>query len=364
MKTSIIKNNRTLLLVAFAMGMSFFFQRCTKTETKTVTETLTQYIHDTITTTQIKEVIVPNIAVPCPAGFIVDTAFTNEKSHSNVNWKSKYFDFSETYLTGRFAEYEFVPNFSVPAGKLGGAHQAPTLKNGSYIPNQNLNFNPRFPQDAFFSVGPNVSGPPAYFHFESSNIANNYMKFYVLVSTICTSEPGRDNYEGCGQNYHGVTFTDSTKRVINPLCDTAWLVATSWTKDGDAYIAHCNMTYNRSIATGITDTVTAYNGTPITKVIDVRVTYNGQKDFFTSGTSGPGTLRTGFSASFNFKRSDFMDAAASKQYSGLAYGETRPSERANSVYALTHNKTFGAYSASVGDDVWVNAYMVFSKKHL
>ena len=346
MKTTIIKHSRLLILFAFAISMSVVMQRCTDTKK---TDVVTQYATDP----KISDVIVPNSEVPVPANFLLDTSFNNEKSHSNVNWKSRYFDFSDTWLTGRFGEFQFVPNFSVQPGKLGGVH-CPNSKGVQLL---NINANPKYPATQYWSAGPNTQGPPCYFHFEASNLSKNYLKFYVLASTFCTSEPGRDQYIQCGHNYLGTQWLDSTRQVVDPLSDTAWLeaVPNTWVKQGNGYAVTCNFTFNRYLhnAAGHSD------GDPITKPVTVYVTFNGSYDFLTNG--GPaGTLRCGFSASFSFNRSDYVDKTATKVY----LKNPTLAESANSTVAYGVNKTYGAWSGSVADQIFVNANMVFSKAHL
>ncbi len=345
MKTTIIKHRRSLILVAFAISMTVFMQRCTKT----TTDVVTQYATDP----KITDVIVPNSEVPVPVNFVLDTSFNNEKSHSNVNWKSRYFDFSDTWLTGRFQEFHFVPNFPVPAAKLGGVH-APLSKGVALL---NINANPKYPLTQYWSVGPNTQGPPCYFHFEANNLSKNYLKFYVLVSTDCTSEPGRDQYIQCGQSYFGTQWLDSTRQVVDPTSDTAWLEAipNTWVQQGNGYAVTCNFTFNRYLH----NTAGKNDGDPITKPVTLYLTYNGSFDFLSNG--GPaGTLRCGFSASFTFKRSDYLDKTATKLY----LKNPTVAEKANSDAAYLVNKTYGTYSSSVADEMLINANMVFSKSHL
>ncbi len=342
MKTKIIQKHRFFLAFALAFGMIAFWQAC-----KTDTTVEPNYIQDPV----VANVFDPNADLPVPLNFVLDTSFGNEKSHSNVNWKGRYFDFSDTWLTGRFGEFHFVPDFDVLPGKTGGVHCAPSKG----VALKNLNFNEKFPATQFWAAGPNTQGPPCYFRFNGNDLTKNYFKAYVLVSTNCTSEPGRDGYIQCGQNYTGTQWMDSTRQVVDPTSDTAWLVAKpgTWKKQGNGYTVTCDFTFNRYLhnETGKAD------GEPIVKPITVYVSYNGQ--LYTPGAGGAlGTLRCGFTASFNFKRSDFMDKTNTKLY----LKNPTAAEKANSDAAFLTNKTYGTWSGSVGDDLWISANMVFSKK--
>ncbi len=344
MNTSLMKHGKLILLFAFAISITTVFLQSCKKETKVETV----YTTDAL----IESVIVPNSDVPVPVNFVLDTSFNHEKSHSNVNWKSRYFDFSDTYLTGRLNEFHFVPDFPVMPNKLGGVH-CPLSKGVALL---NLNANPKYPATQYWSTGPNTQGPPCYFRFNASDLSKNYLKLYVLVSTNCTSEPGRDQYIQCGQSYFGTQWLDSTRQVVDPTSDTAWLVAQpgTWKKQGNGYSVTCDFTFNRYLH----NTPGKNDGDPITKPVTVYVTYNGSYDFLTNG--GPaGTLRCGFSASFSFKRSDYMDKTNTKLY----LKNPTAAEKANSDAAFAVNKTYGTYSGSVADEMFINANMVFSKPH-
>jgi polyisoprenoid-binding protein YceI len=334
MKTTSMKHRRSFFLVAFAVALTVLFQRC---QTKTNVETV--YTTDP----KVEDVIVPNSEVPVPVNFVLDTSFTHEKSHSNVNWKSRYYDFSETYLTGRFGEYQFVPDFPVPASKLGGVH------NASPLFNYNAGVN--------FATGPNTQSPPCYFRFNGSDLSKCYMNFYVLVSSCNTSEPGRDQYGKCGPNYYGVVYLDSNRNstsTVDPRSDTARFVSTSFERQGNGYIVNGNFTFNRYLpASGYAD------GAPITKPISIYLTYNGSYDFDTNKDGVPDNLKCGFSAQFNFNRSDFMDKNATAMY----WPKPKAAEAATSATAYANNKTYGVWSGSVADQMIINANMVFYKKH-
>jgi hypothetical protein len=342
MKSKIMKHRRFILVFALAFGMATLWQAC-----KTDTKVEPNYVQEPLT----ENVFNPNAEVPVPVDFVLDTTFGHEKSHSNVNWKARYYDFSDTWLTGRFGEFHFVPDFPVLPGKLGGVHAAPS-KGVALL---NYNANPKYPATQNWSAGPNTQSPPAYFRFNASDLSKNYFKAYVLVSTLNTSEPGRDQYIQCGQNYMGTQWMDSTRQVVDPTSDTAWLEAVpgTWKQQGNGYTVTCNFTFNRYLH----NEAGKNDGDPITKPVTVYVTYNGQQ--YVPGTGGAlGTLRCGFTASFNFKRSDHMDKTASKLY----LKNPTAAEKANSDAAFASNKTYGTWSGSVGDDMFIQANMVFSKK--
>ncbi len=342
MNSKILKLRKSIFAFGMAFGMIAVWQAC-----KTDTKVEPNYVQDATT----ENVFNPNTELSVPVNFVLDTSFGHEKSHSNVNWKSRYFDISDTWLTGRFGEFHFVPDFPVMPNKLGGVH----CPNAKGVQLKNLNFNEKYPSTAFWATGPNTQSPPSYFRFYSEDLAKNHFKAYVLTSTFCTSEPGRDGYIQCGQNYMGTQWLDSTRQVVDPASDTAWLEAVpgTWKRQGKGYMVTANFTFNRYLhnTTGKTD------GEPITKQIPVYVTYNGQ--LYTPGTGGAlGTLRCGFTANFSFKRSDFIDKAATKLY----LKNPTAGEKANADAAFAANKTYGTWSGSVADEIFVQANMVFSKK--
>ena len=43
---------------------------------------------------------------------LVDVSWTFDKAHSNVSWESKYLDWSNGMLTGRFDNFNFNPKFA------------------------------------------------------------------------------------------------------------------------------------------------------------------------------------------------------------------------------------------------------------
>ncbi len=276
----------TLFVIAF---FSFFLTQCKK-DTETIT------VHDTT-------YINPNdTGVFVPGAAMVDTSWVFDKVHANVNWQSKYYDFSSTMLTGRF---------------------------------NNFNFNPKF-------------------NFDETNLSATSCDFWVQLSTYNTGEPGRDGYGKCGPNYLGLTYLDSSKTVVDPLSDTARFHATSITIDAqDGYIMHGTFTFNRyRPASGFAD------GTPITKNIDVLFSFNGMRDFDTNNDGTTDKLRSGFTAKFKFNRSDYMDNNSTKVY----FPVPTVTDSINNITAV-NNKTYGVWSASVGDEMEILVNAVFYKNH-
>lgn len=289
-----IKKQTIFSLLALAVLSTLFLQRCTKEKVNVVTND----VYDP----KVASLIVPQSEVPLPNNFVLDTGYTHDKTHCNVGWESRYYDFSDTYLTGRFGDFGFKPKFE----------------------------------------------------FYQNDLTKCKLSLWVRVSTANTTEAGRDGYGKCGPNYFGVVYTDSNKTAVLPACDTAWFVATKFTKQGTGYIVDGNMTFNRYLpASGQPD------GTPITKPIQIYLSYNGSYDFDTNNDGNPDKVRVGFSAKFKFKRSDFMDKNATKVY----FPFPKASEKANSDAAYASNKTYGVWSSSVGDEMTVLVNHVFYKNH-
>lgn len=288
MKTSKINFRAVLLLVAFS---SLFLTQCKKeTETETIT------VHDTV-------YIDPNdTGVFVPGMAKIDTTWVFDKTHANVNWQSKYYDFSSTMLTGRF---------------------------------NNFNFSPKF-------------------NFDETNLGATVCNFWVQLSTYNTGEPGRDGAGKCGPNYLGVVYLDSAKTQVDPACDTAWFRATSITVDPqDGYLMNGTFSFNRyRPASGNPD------GTPITKNVTVHLSYNGMRDFDSNNDGVTDKFRTGLTATFKFKRSDFMDQNSTKAY----FPVPTVADSMNNIVAA-NNKTYGVWSSSVADDMEMTINAVFYKNH-
>lgn len=289
------KQSKLVYLLALALTTSLFFQRCS---TKEVPNLKPNDIYDD----KVLSVIVPQSEVEVPQNFTLDTAYTHDKTHCNNNWKSRYYDFSDTYLTGRFGDFGFAPKFE----------------------------------------------------FYQNDLSKCKLNMWVRVSTANTSESGRDGYGKCGPNYFGVVYTDSNKTAVIPACDTAWFRATKFTKQGNGYLVDGTLTFNRYLpASGQAD------GTPITHPIQVYLTYNGSYDFDTNKDGTPDKIRVGFSAKFKFNRSDYMDKNSTKVY----FPFPKASEKVASDAAFAANKTYGVWSTSVADEMIIECNHVFYKNH-
>ncbi len=289
MSTISKKSSLVLALTSFALlGISVLFSQCKK-DTETIIETVYVDPNDT------------GVFVPGTAD--IDTAWVFDKTHANVNWQSRYYDFSSTMLTGRF---------------------------------NNFNFNPKF-------------------KFKETDLANANIDFWVQMSTYNTGEPGRDGYGKCGLNYVGIVFLDSNKTVVDPLCDTAKFHCNSITVDPhDGYIMHGTLTFNRyRPASGFAD------GTPITKNMDVNLSYNGMRDFDSNKDGVMDKYRTGLTATFKFNRSDFMDINATVPY----WPVPKASEAITNTTTAANNKTYGAWSTSTADEMEIVVNAVFYKNH-
>ena len=288
MKTSKTYFSSALFLLLF---MSLFLTQCKKdTETETVT------IHDTT-------YVDPNdTGVFVPGTAMVDTGWTFDKVHANVNWQSRYYDFSSTMLTGRF---------------------------------NNFNFSPKF-------------------YFDETNLGATVCDFWVQLSTYNTGEPGRDGYGKCGPSYLGVVYLDSSKTQVDAMSDTAKFHCTSITVDQhDGYIMHGVFTFNRyRPASGYAD------GTPISKNIDVNFSFNGMRDFDSNNDGTMDKLRSGFTAKFKFNRSDFVDQNSTKAY----YPVPTVTDSINNISAA-NNKTYGVWSTSVSNEMEITVNAVFYKNH-
>jgi polyisoprenoid-binding protein YceI len=284
------KTTKVLALAVIVIaGLSLFLTQCKK-------DTETVYVHDTT-------YVDPNdTGVFVPGSASLDTSWTFDKVHCNVNWQSRFYDFSSTMLTGRF---------------------------------NNFNFNPEL-------------------EFNETNLAATKCDFWVQLSTYNTGEPGRDGLGKCGLNYLGIVYTDSTKTHVDPLADTAKFHCNSVTVDPhDGYVMHGTFTFNRYRApSGFAD------GTPITKNVDVHLSYNGMRDFDSNNDGTTDKLRAGLTATFSFKRSDYMDQNSTKAFMPVP-------TVADSVANITaaNNKTYGVWSTSTADQMDLTINAVFYKNH-
>lgn len=227
----------------------------------------------------------------------VDTTWVFDKAHCNVGWASKYYDFSNTVLTGRFNMFGLKP-----------------------------------------------FGTKGQFIFDENDLSNSKLEMWVQLSTFNTGESGRDGLGKCGPSYVGVFYLDSLKTQVNPVSDTAWFRATSFTKSGNGYVVKGNFTFNHyRPASGFADK------TPIIKPVTMFITYNGAKDFDSNNDGVTDKYRAGFTGKFSFNRSDYFDISMTK-----AYDQYFPNDP-----ATMNNKTWGNWSTSVADqmDITVNVEM-------
>lgn len=247
-----------------------------------------------------------------PGTSIIDTSYTHDLVHGNVMWASRYYDFSNTLLTGRFNNYNF-------AAKPGD----PTFKKTSFVYNE-----------------PDPS--------------KSYLNFWVQLSTYNTGQPGRDGLGKCGLGNLGIVYLDSSKTKVDPLSDTARFISTSFVQTGpNDYDVKGNFTFNRY--RGVDGKV---DGTPITKPVTVHLVFNGQKDFDSNNDGTMDKLRAGFTATFSFNRSDYMDKTSTKAF----YPVPAAADVAGNAIAV-NNKTYGVWSASTADKMDITANIEFYKNH-
>lgn len=230
---------------------------------------------------------------------IFDASWTFDKVHSNVNWESPYYDYSQTMLTGRFSMYG-LSKFNI--------------------------------NDSLLTVNLNA---------------------WVKLSSFLTGE-ARDNPGDCGRSYLGVTYLDSIKTIVDPRSDTAWIKCNEVIRSGTGLILKGTFTFNRYLPANSPPTGSAGNGEPITKPISIYCTYNGMKDFV--GT--PSRYRAGLTFRFTFKRSDFIDINSTRQYVPVP----KVADIAGNIIAAS-NKTYGVYSRSIADEVTVITNMQLYKLH-
>jgi polyisoprenoid-binding protein YceI len=230
----------------------------------------------------------------------VDATWTHDQVHSNIQWASRYYDFSSTMLTGRVNNFDFRPKLS----------------------------------------------------FSDSDLTKCKINMWAQMSTFNTGQPGRDGLGKCGLTYLGITYTDSNYNKVDPLSDTAWFHSTSIVRSGTGYIVNGTFTFNRYRApSGFAD------ATPITKPVTMYLTYNGVKDFLnTTGTGGK--YRAGFTGKFSFSRKDYCDPKSTKQYIPFP----KNADKAGNT-AAAGNTTYGVYSLSVGDEVDVVVNIEMYKNH-
>lgn len=263
----------------------------------TKTETEEVFIRDTV-------YIDPNdTGIFVPGNAIVDTSFNFDKVHSNVNWQSEVYDFGSTMLTGRFNNFNFTPEFS----------------------------------------------------FNETNLAATSCNFWIQASTYNTSEPGRDGLGKCGLNYLGIVYLDTNKTLVDPVSDSIYFRLNNVVVNPqDGYKMKGTMTFNRyRLPSGFPD------GTPITKNVTIYLSYNGMRDFDTNGDGVYDRYRAGFTGTFTFKRSDFMDNASTVPF----WPVPKASEAITNGTTAANNKTYGVWSTSTADEVEVTVNALFVKNH-
>lgn len=248
-----------------------------------------------------KDQVTPIAGTPVSGSGSVDLSWTFDKAHSNVNWESKYLDWSTGMLTGRF---------------------------------NNFNFSPKFV-------------------FNEADLTKCNINAWVQLSSIDSGEPGRDGLGKCIRSYMGVTYLDTLKTITDPLSDTAWFRSTSVVKSGTGYVVFGNLRFNRYRApSGNPD------GTHIFKPAILYLVYNGTSDFDTNGDNTLDRYRASFSAKLKFKRSDFMDTQSSVQWVPVP----ALADQTGNISAA-NNKTYGVWTTNISDDMSFTFNAQFYKNH-
>ena len=245
--------------------------------------------------------MIPAEGTPLAGSGLVDISWTFDKAHSNVNWETKFMDFSSGMLTGRF---------------------------------NNFNFNPKF-------------------IFSESVLANCSINAWVQLSSVDSGEPGRDGVGKCIRSYMGVTYLDSLKTITNPASDSAIFKSTSVVKSGTGYVAFGTFRINRyRPASGFAD------GTTIVKPATMFFTYNGLSDFDTDGDLIKDKYRASFTGWLKFKRSDYMDVNSTIQWVPVPL----VTDVAGNAVAI-NNKTYGVWTTNVADEINLTFNLQFYKNH-
>jgi polyisoprenoid-binding protein YceI len=238
---------------------------------------------------------------PVAGSGLVDVSWTFDKQHSNVNWESKYLDWSSGMLTGRF---------------------------------NNFNFNPKF-------------------IFNEADLGLCSINAWVQLSSADSGEPGRDGAGKCLRSYMGVTYLDTNKTIVDPASDTAWFCSTSVKRSGTGYAILGNLKFNRYRApSGNPD------GSKIIKPAILYLVYNGTGDFDTNGDNINDRYRTSFSATLSFKRSDFMDVNSVIQWTPVP----NLADQTGNISAA-NNKTYGVWTTNIADTMNFNLNAQFYKNH-
>ncbi len=238
---------------------------------------------------------------PITGNGLVDISWTFDKPHSNVNWESKYLDWSSGMLTGRF---------------------------------DNFNFNPKF-------------------SFNEADLSKCSINAWVQLSSVNSGEPARDAIGKCIRSYMGITYLDSMKTITNANTDSAWFKSTSFIKSGTGYVVFGNMRFNKYRApSGFAD------GTPIIKPAIMYLVYNGTADFDVDGDKVNDRYRASFSAKLTFKRSDFMDTRSVVQWVPVP---TLADQTGN--LSAVNNTTYGVWTTNIADEMSFNFNAQFYKNH-
>lgn len=248
-----------------------------------------------------KDTVTPVAGTPVTGSGSIDNSWTFDKAHSNVNWESKYLDYSSGMLTGRFT---------------------------------NFNFNPKF-------------------IFNETDLSVCKINAWIQLSSIDSGEPGRDGPGKCIRSYMGVTYLDSLKTIVNPVSDSAWFRSTGVTRSGTGYVVFGNLRFNKYRApSGNAD------GTPIIKPAILYLTYNGTTDFDTNGDLVNDKYRASFSGRLKFKRSDHVDTQSTVQWVPVP---SLADQTGNTVAA--NNKTYGVWTTNVADEMSFTFNAQFYKDH-
>ncbi len=249
------------------------------------------------------------VAPQTTATTIVDTSWKLDQVHVGFVWKCLFMNLDNTYLTGKFNNFGFKPNFS----------------------------------------------------FDPTDLSKTDIHFWIDISTFNTGQPGRDGKGKCGPSYLGVTYKDSAKTILDSASIWAYYDATSVTRSGSGYIAHGTLRINRwRGVSGHTD------GEMVSKPCDLEFTFNEFLDVDGNHDGVNDQYRAGLSGHLAFNRRDFVDVNSTKQFVPTpVVGTTNLSTAdvsGNLVAAA--NTMYGVYnSTSVGDSCWVDVSPVFYKNH-
>jgi polyisoprenoid-binding protein YceI len=248
-----------------------------------------------------KDAVTQQSATLVTGSGLVDATWTFDKAHSNVNWETKYLDYSSGMLTGRF---------------------------------NNFNFNPKFV-------------------FNEADLSVCKINAWVQLSSIDSGEPGRDAVGKCIRSYMGVTYLDTLKTITNPVSDSAWFNSTSVSRSGTGYVVFGNLRFNKYRApSGFAD------GTPIVKPAILYLTYNGTTDFDTNGDMVNDKYRASFTARLTFKRSDHIDTQSTVQWVPVPALQDQTTN-----LSAANNKTYGVWTTNVADEMKFTFNAQFFKNH-